>query len=693
MSQDDPFALPPAPAPNPGTDFGDVDLGVPPPAAAAASASIPDSLEFDPTAPARPADDDLEADLSAPLPPPPAAGQADGLEMLSFIDDAAKDSKAGATKARAANTPRFHVRRRSGKVFGPFEEGVVVKMLEDGQFLGNEDVSTDNESWTPIGTVPTFAAAIQKLMEGPSAPAMPSAEPSSQADKPTGNSVERMNQLYEGRMAAVAVVDNSAKVEQFRKRLPLIIAAAAVVLVLGVGFSFSFTRYGAFGLKKFLPAKVKSGSPAYADVETARKELLRDSFQSYTQAKELAAKVLTSDEYPEVRSLWCQAVFYLQRRYAAATSTELSRCRSERENLELLGEKNVELLKFLAGEALVSRQPDAVMARLQAAWSREANQGDVELAFLLAESYAVKKQTDQAVETLTRVLDKHSDSAKAHHALGNLYQATGKADEAAQAYEAALKADPSHVISAVELAAVELLLRKNADKGFEAAERALDEKLRAEMGPAELARARTLKGIALFQQHKPRQAEEQLRAALEQDPSSISTKGHLALVLRSQRQFSAALPLYKEAATAEPQNLEYTDGYINTLVATGNMEEALQAVEEASARFPGDARIAYLFGRIDDSRDSLSSAEAHYKRAIAADPELFEANLYLGRFYLRLRRNEEARAQLEQAAAKAPENAGVRAGLGELALAENNIRLAQEEFTRAVENDPNLADA
>ena len=35
------------------------------------------------------------------------------------------------------NVRRFHVKRRSGKVFGPFEEAVIVKMLEDGQLLGN----------------------------------------------------------------------------------------------------------------------------------------------------------------------------------------------------------------------------------------------------------------------------------------------------------------------------------------------------------------------------------------------------------------------------------------------------------------------------------------------------------------------------------------------------------------------------
>ena len=58
--------------------------------------------------------------------------------MLSFLDEAARE-----TRPRAGRVTRYHVRRRSGKVFGPFEPGVIVKMLEDGQLLGNEEVSLD----------------------------------------------------------------------------------------------------------------------------------------------------------------------------------------------------------------------------------------------------------------------------------------------------------------------------------------------------------------------------------------------------------------------------------------------------------------------------------------------------------------------------------------------------------------------
>jgi tetratricopeptide (TPR) repeat protein len=549
--------------------------------------------------------------------------------------------------------------------------------------------------------VASFAAAIQRLMEGPSSktglPAVSSSEPTRPEQAPAPNpttNLDRMTQLYEGRMAQIAVVDRSGAYEKWRKRLPMFIGAGVATLLLLIGASFGFTKYGVFGIRKLFPSRVPAGSAAEADMETARKALTQDTFRSYQQARELSAKVLAAKEYPEVRALWCQAVYYLERRYAAADQKEMARCQAAREALELLGSKNIEALKALAGASLSRRLADEVLTDLKDAYSREANAADVELAFLLAEAYSLKRQDKEAVSTLDKVLKVRKDSAKAQHMLGNLHRDAGRAEEAAKAYEAAFQADPTHVISALELAAVELLLLKGEPtKAMDALARALDEKSLAELGPAEVARARSLKGVALAAQFKLKEAEAELKDAAEKDPGSLFIKAQLARVLRANRDYAAALPLYEALAKDDPGVLDYTEGYISSLLTLGKMGDAHKAVAAANARFTNDARIALLFARIDDARDQIADAEGHYQRSIKADPQLFEANLYLGRFYLRLRRNSEARVQLEQAAQKAPEDAGVRAGLGELALTENKLELAQQEFEKSAQLNPSLAEA
>ncbi len=710
----DPYAAAPVPsapqsmaAPAPATpidysaNFGEVDFGDPSPAPGAASPGF-DDLEFDPTrAPPR-ATDDLEVDLSAPLPPPKPAGATDGLEMLSFIDDSAK--AAGAEKT---TKKRFHVRRRSGKVFGPFEEGVVVKMLEDGQLLGNEDVSTDSESWSAIGTVPAFADALQKLMESPTGTfTAPGGTPNdAKAQTNSAETMERLKNLYEGRMAAVAVVDRRAESQKFKKRLPLLIAGVVVLVIAAAGGALSMTRYGAFGLKVLMPARVDAGTPAFTQLEAARKALLSDTFKSYTEAKELTAGILRAKELPEVRAAWSQSVFYLQRRYNAATPDEVRRAKEAQPHLRLLGEKHPEVVKALAGEALGGRRYDEARLLLQDGAQRHP--ADLEMRLLLAEAWIAQSQTDFAVQALEGVLERDETSAKALHALGVLTSRAaeklanaGKREEAQEQgkkaealFERALASAPEHVISAVELAGIQLLVLKDAQAGLDALEKALTEEATSLMGPAEIARAHALNGAGLAMKFKVDAAIAEFEKALELDPDAVFAKAQLGRIYLSQREFARAVPLFKEASSKEPSNLDYTDGYLTVLVGTGKMQDALNVLQTATAQFPDTPRITYLDARVNDALDNALKAEENYKRALEQDEALFEANLHLGRLYLRQKRLADARTQMEEAYAKAPDGALVNVGMGEVLLAEEQAAQAKEAFERAVKKDPLLPDA
>jgi predicted Zn finger-like uncharacterized protein len=683
-----PAAAKPAPR-TPAVDFGDVDFGEPAPASPRAA----EPLEFDPLASARPAPkDDLEADLSAPPPSAKApAGAADGLEMLSFIDDAAKATKAAPAKAKPK---RYHIRRRSGKVFGPFDEGVVVKMLEDGQLLGNEDVSLDSENWSAIGAVDAFSGALQKIMESPTSGGRPAtSEHGAPAERHSPQasqaSMDRLKQLYEGRMAAVAVVDSRVESARRRRRIPFLIAGALAVLIIGGGLALQATPYGAFGLKKLLPAQVKQGTPEFADLQKARASLLADTFKSYSDALQLSEKVLRSREFPEVRALWCQAVFYLDRRYAAAKPPQLAQARAALESLQLLGEKNAEAVKAAAGDALSRKAPEEAVLKLEAAVARAPD--DVELSLVLAEAYAAKHQGKQAADVLSKVLAKHKDSAKALHALGDIRQADRNADEAAKLYAQALEADPNHVSSAIELAAVELLVRKDTAKGKAALAKALDDKRKQLMGPAELAHAKALNGVLLEMQFKNAEAIAEMKEAQKLDPDSVFVKGRLGRALLDEGDFADALPLFQDAAKRDPLNLDYTDGYLCALLAAGKMVDAKTVVAAANTRFPGNARIAYLYGRVEDALDNTSEAEGHYRRALNADPKLYEPNLYLAGMYLRFKRFPDAKTELDAAEQKAPNVATVHSNQGQLAVLQNDLDRAQAEFKKAIELDPNHA--
>lgn len=702
------FGGPPAPAaPAPASSSsGAFDFGAPPPAAPAAAANLgfgevdfggggspggaSGDLEFDPSSSPKAAGEDLEADLSAPIPSSPSrapGGPADGLEMLSFIDDTARD--AGAQTEAATSVRRFHVKRRSGKTFGPFEEAVIVKMLEDGQLLGNEEVSLDAENWQPIGSEPTFQAIIAKLMEAPARTATAQGLPSVE-DKPKGPSMDRLKQLYEGRMAAVAVVQGKEPVP-FKKRVPYLIAGVLLASVLVTGLVLGTTPYGFFALKLLFPAKVKAGTREFGYLQEARAAFLTDTWKSYQAAKASAEQALAVKEYPEARAVWCQAVFYLERKYRKASPGELAQAHGELVNIVLLSDKHPEVLKAMAGAALQKKQADEAMGFISDAVARDDN--DSEAHFLRAEAYLLKKQPAQAKAEYEAILKKDPKSARGLHALGALLASQGETDGAAGKFAEALEVAPAHVSSAVELAEIAILTRKDGARGAELLDKALADDVKGNLSAAETGKALALRAELKVLEGKLAEAVSPFEEALKVDPNNAFAQARLARALLELHLPEKAVPLFQKAVQSVPESLDYTEGYLSALILVGKMDEATRVVQAATARFPGNAMLSYLSGRVSDVLDNPKEAEEAYKGAIAADANIPDAYLYLSRLYVRFRRFQEARPQLEAGLEKAPDDPALRVGMGELAFHERDLSRAETEFKKAIELNPNSADA
>ena len=94
----------------------------------------------------------------------------------SFTVERAKGEGGGQGPA-ATKQAQYQVRRRSGRVFGPFLEGAILKMLKEQTLAGDEDVSLDGNTWTPLKDLPAFAAHFggggsdQPELPAPKAPA------------------------------------------------------------------------------------------------------------------------------------------------------------------------------------------------------------------------------------------------------------------------------------------------------------------------------------------------------------------------------------------------------------------------------------------------------------------------------------------------------------------------------------------
>jgi tetratricopeptide (TPR) repeat protein len=652
--------------------------------AAPPSAPAVDPLEFDPSAPPQ---DDLEADLSAPLPraPAPEPEPEDGLEMLGFLEEASKE-----TKGKRIAVARFHVRRRSGKVFGPFDEGVIAKMLADGQLLGNEDVSLDQETWAPLGSVPGFAHVMQKLLTRPDAPVAPptaSGPPVIAESSPAD--LDRLRQVYEGRMAVVSsMVDSEVWRTRRRRLLKGGAIALGVLLLVAAGASLGFTRYGPFASRWLFPPRVSAGSPEAKRLADARAAMAQDTFASLKAARAQLEQLLATREIPEVRATWVQALSRLQRQYSTTAPGDAAAVALAFDgDLGLMARRDIERIKASASAALAARQVDRALAELA-----EARSSDAELILLRADAAMAKNQPKAAVELL-EPLSKSAPSARVWHALGMARVAAGDVTGGDAALAKALEADPKHVSSALERASLALVGRHDAAATLAALGPMLEPVAFTTLSPAEQARALTLQGMALLEQGDGGRGLEVLERAVKADPVAGAARGALARAYLAKHDLEAALPLLTDAVQKEPQNTVLAEMLVNTLLALGRPQDAQLAVASALSQSPGNARLLLLSGQVNESLDRLSEAEAQYKAALAADPTQPDAALALGRFFLRFRRTAEARAQFDALAQRLPDDARVRVGLGDLAMADGDISRARVEFEKAAALDPKSATA
>jgi len=673
---DAPAFPPPSPTPP-------VPTAPPSPKTPSRAAPAPaDPLEFDPSAPVH---EDLEADLSAPLPraeqkePEPV----DGLEMLGFLDETAKE-----TKGKRPKAVRFHVRRRSGKVFGPFDEGVISKMLGDGQLLGNEDVSTDQETWTPLGSVPIFAQVMQRLLARPDGPASAPPTPQKLAETSAAD-LDRLRQVYEGRMAVVSsMVDSDAERTRRLRLLKFGILGLLVLLLVGGGASLGFGHYGAFGLKYLFPPRVRAGSAESSHLLAARTALADDTYARLKFARAELEAVLSVKEYPEVRAVWVQAVTKLERQYGLSQAGDDARAAAaEKGSMTLLSKHDPELAKALAGSALAARQADQALAALNLSAT-----SDTDIVLLRAEATLQKGQAKSAVGLL-EPLARTAQSARVLHALGMARLAASDVEGADAALGKALVLDPKHVVSALERANLALSQKHDAGLALNLLAPALEPAALSTLSPAEQSRVITLQGMALLETGDTDRGLEVLERAAKMDSGSSAARGALARAYLAKHDLDKALPLLADAVQKDPKSAALAEALVTALLSLGRPSEAQTAVTAALAHVPGDGRLLLLSGRVNESLDRLTDAETRYTQALAADPSNPEPSLALGRFYLRFRRNTEARAQFEALAKRLPDDPRVRVGLGDLAMADGDPARARTEYEKATEVDPKSASA
>jgi len=180
---------------------------------------------------------------------------------------------------------------------------------------------------------------------------------------------------------------------------------------------------------------------------------------------------------------------------------------------------------------------------------------------------------------------------------------------------------------------------------------------------------------------------EHYKQTLAVKPNLYEAELNLSILYLRNHQPVDALPLLKDAAQQKGKEARPKRYLADSLLATGDLDAAVNTYREALALDPKLAGAELGLGQSLLRQDKLDDALPHYRQAAQLDPNLRSFLLEIAAACSKTNRRNEAIALLKEF----PDNAGAREELGRLYLASNQGKEAVEEFQAAVGMSPTPA--
>jgi len=329
--------------------------------------------------------------------------------------------------------------------------------------------------------------------------------------------------------------------------------------------------------------------------------------------------------------------------------------------------------------SLAAQQPAKPAVKKPAAGKREPH------APLAAAQQAIEeKQYDTAIALLENFLLENPGHGEALFNLAYAYSLAGRNSEAIDTYREALEVEPKLFPARFNLG---MLLAKEKKTG-EAAE----EFLRAAELEPENYRAHLFAAAALEESGRKDEALACYRRAADLAPADPAPRRALLTLLLEKDDIAGAEELLAELLELEPAAPDLMQLRAELLLRRDRTDEALAAFEDYLKVKPDDADAHLAAGRLYRAQGKPEEALRHFQAADAAgNPaagQTAEALHERAELLAELNRWAEAVPVYEAAAAREPENAEVRAGLGFAYLEAKQYARAAEELQAALKLNP-----
>jgi tetratricopeptide (TPR) repeat protein len=299
--------------------------------------------------------------------------------------------------------------------------------------------------------------------------------------------------------------------------------------------------------------------------------------------------------------------------------------------------------------------------------------GSASLHYYLGLTLNSAGQFNAALPELRRSVELDPNQLQPRLLLGVVLNRIGRSAESQEAWEAALRVDPTSVI------ALDWLAKARISSGQpEAAVDLLstappDEELTLDLA------------VAYSQSSLFDKAAETLNLALAKAPGDLRLSAALATVYVQSHRYQDATNLLRAALDVHPHDGATELLYLRLLVLQENDADARPLARRLLAAHPDSFDALYLSGILENDAQEYAAASEHLKAAVAINPTHYDARYNLGVALSHLQQNEAAREQLEKAVVLAPNEAEahfhlaqVLRALGQSAQSQAQLKLFQE---------------
>jgi len=286
-----------------------------------------------------------------------------------------------------------------------------------------------------------------------------------------------------------------------------------------------------------------------------------------------------------------------------------------------------------------------------------------------------------AVDSLQTALQGDSDNAVAHYQLGVAYARQGNTNQADSEWRKAVSLRPDLTDAQRDLAILDLS-RGQIDEALQAAQQMITAQPYAAQGYV-------VKAVAELARQKYADAEQDAQEAIKLAPQNPTPYVQFAAVQFAQKHFPQAENYYQQALDKDPSSSDGLQGLMNTYMAEKQPDKAITAVNAQIAKSPNNSNFYDLLGTaLYDIKKDNPGAEAALQKAIQLDKNNTDAVEKLGKVLNETGSRDQAIALYLQSIKDNPRQLRLYILAGELYEANKDFDHAKDLYQQALSISP-----